>query len=323
MLKVKIKNNLEYLFIFIWYVFLLSPFFSHIGVSLKLIFNVDVEYLNHLNGISAYIQYFLIVLVFVISALLFINREYYDLTNKFKKIIYITLPGSILYLIAQNFLITLNAKRYSNFLYSQTGFAIENIQFTGFFCTVFVFVAMSHFLYLYSQKFGIRRAKRGGRLKILKGFEFRLLFLVSLFLVYYSLYPFISFVKILSESGKSYDYVLGSQYKYIEALIKNVPDDSAVIHPPQSTKWPAIGNQVVLRYFLFPRMLVSGALLSDGDLVAKIGDAYFVEIDPDSETAWPQISKNMVIFNEENSIMVRKLILISDENNIKVFHVFF
>src|SRR3990170_2329783 len=73
---------------------------------------------------------------------------------------------------------------------------------------------------------------------------------------------------------------------------------------------PAIGNQPVLRYFLFPRTLISGALLDNQEFAQQIGIAYFVEIDPLSHlTHWPKIDERnkTIIFDERTEIKYKTI----------------
>lgn len=44
---------------------------------------------------------------------------------------------------------------------------------------------------------------------------------------------------------------------------QNTPNDSTIVIPNQSGDYPDIGNQVLIRYFLFPRTLVSYSKLND------------------------------------------------------------
>jgi hypothetical protein len=126
-------------------------------------------------------------------------------------------------------------------------------------------------------------------------------------------------------SNEGYEGKVGVDYKYIKLLSENSPEDAIVIHPPQGNKWPAIGNQPVLRYFLFPRTLVSGALISKQKFVESLGEAFFVVIDPGGEREWPLIDyKNKtLIFNEFDYIKYKKLLLIYGNDVSKVYKINF
>ena len=43
-------------------------------------------------------------------------------------------------------------------------------------------------------------------------------------------------------------------------VTKEVPEDATIFHPLQSNEYPMFGNQALLRYFVFPRKLVSPGL---------------------------------------------------------------
>lgn len=45
--------------------------------------------------------------------------------------------------------------------------------------------------------------------------------------------------------------------KQLDFIIKNTPENSAIIHPTQSGPFPLIGNQPLIRHGLYPRTLVS------------------------------------------------------------------
>lgn len=64
--------------------------------------------------------------------------------------------------------------------------------------------------------------------------------------------------------GKSYDEKMrarwGEFYDYMLLIKENTPEDAVVYHPPQVKPWEFEGNQVLLRYFLYPRALVSGSI---------------------------------------------------------------
>lgn len=43
----------------------------------------------------------------------------------------------------------------------------------------------------------------------------------------------------------------------MDFVAKNIPENSSVLLPPQTWDFPEIGNQVLVRYYLFPRVLIS------------------------------------------------------------------
>jgi len=63
---------------------------------------------------------------------------------------------------------------------------------------------------------------------------------------------------------KSYDEKMrarwGKFYDYMVFIKENTPEDAVIYHPPQIKPWEFEGNQVLLRYFLYPRILVSGSI---------------------------------------------------------------
>jgi hypothetical protein len=141
-----------------------------------------------------------------------------------------------------------------------------------------------------------------------------------------SLSPLVSRARLLGEVKGGFEGRVGVHYKYIIRLEKNSPTDAAIIHPPQGEKWPAIGNQPVLRYFLYPRTLISGALFNNQDFARQFETAYFVEIDPWSDsTHWPKIDteNKVVIFDEQTEIKYKKIEVVFKSDDGSVYKVYF
>jgi len=105
-----------------------------------------------------------------------------------------------------------------------------------------------------------------------------------------------------------------------------VPKNEKFIHPPQGSKWAFIGNQPTIRYFLFPRILISGAKITSRQYAENIGSAYFIEVAGDGKREiWPRIDTSIksVSFNESTLIFYRELKIISNENQFKIYKIYF
>lgn len=315
MFKLNLKKA-KLLFLIFWYLFLLSPFFAHPQQTFRSFFDLDIEYLSRLNSMTIYVQMLLFLLSISFLAILVLKKKIAGFRLEIAGILYGPLAGSLLYLVVGNYLLNLESKKYPNFLYSQTGFTPEQIRLVLLFCTLFILITIPYLAYSYLQEHSKERVR-------VRGVNTGLVIFVILLLTQLSAYPFFSFTKMYAGAKVSYSEILGNQYPYIRALEDNTPKNSNVIHPPQGSKWPAIGNQVVLRYFLFPRTLISGAVLNNEDLAIQIGSAYFVSIEPGTKYQWPLISQDAIIFNEKDSINFKAMNLVSEENGIKIFQIFF
>jgi len=69
-------------------------------------------------------------------------------------------------------------------------------------------------------------------------------------------------VKALSSSQTDAKLMeFGGLYDNLMFIVNNTEPSSTIIHPNQSTTFPLIGNQPIIRYILFPRTLVSDELV--------------------------------------------------------------
>jgi len=65
---------------------------------------------------------------------------------------------------------------------------------------------------------------------------------------------------------------------------KHTEESSVIVHPPQSVSFPIEGNQPLLRYFLYPRLLVSHARFDDYLNSQTDGKSVYMLIIPEWET---------------------------------------
>jgi hypothetical protein len=119
----------------------------------------------------------------------------------------------------------------------------------------------------------------------------------------------------------SYEQRLGGEFRYIDALAQVVPNDGTIIHPPQNATWQLIGNQPMIRYFLHPRQLISGALLTDVTILHQVQSAYFpviTHLGPKAD--WPKIdTKNQTIeFSPGYAIPYQELHIVATYNMVDV-----
>ena len=117
-----------------------------------------------------------------------------------------------------------------------------------------------------------------------------------------------------------YKDVIGPQYKYIEAMEDGISNSCPIIHPPKLKFWPSVGNQYIIRYFLFPKTLLSGSLIGKIYKNLDYGEYCFVKINDTEETEWPiiDLQKSMINFDLKDGndwIKYTDLVQIAVSNN--------
>jgi|GEM_PF-2950230 len=85
---------------------------------------------------------------------------------------------------------------------------------------------------------------------------------------------FFSWIMLPKEEKLSRSW--GTYYKQVSFIRDKTPEDSLIILPPQSVKFPAIGNSGLCDYFIFPRF---GANENDKKIVFHTGPIYRVNMD--------------------------------------------
>lgn len=81
--------------------------------------------------------------------------------------------------------------------------------------------------------------------------------------------------------------IFASKQQVVDELIK-LPSESVIVHPPQDSRWPALSNQIILRYYLFPRTLVSGEIEGLRDAPPLQSEFYLIQSrNPALNQTWP------------------------------------
>jgi hypothetical protein len=293
-----------------WSVFLSYPLFSfirhHPSPLLPDRFQHPWSIFLHLPYISA--PLFIVIVLF--WTLTKINRE---LTRSQIISLYFVGISSVVTIVIGEYLLFLGSANYANYLYSRLGIETEKLSFMVS-VSQLVFTFFLPFIYI-EKKF---RKRLPLKVKLV---------LFTLFLFIFSSLNFLTRVNYFwktATAGPTMKY--GWQFKYITAL-QETPIDAVIIHPPRDAKWPATGNQPVLRYFLFPRNLVDGKLISNESYAGQFNGALFVDIDPhDTEgVRWPIISTTLkeITFDDENPIAYSSLERISEIAGIAIYKVYF
>lgn len=230
--------------------------------------------------------------------------------------------SSIVYNISVQLLLNLEQINYSNFLYSRFGLRPETLSFVSIVNLIIIAIIISFYVTLLTQSIVNKKTK----IKYIFNFNIYISLIGLTVSIALSLYPFLNIFRLFHEVKQSYSERLGPSYSYVQALVDSSPDNSTVIHPPQSQNWPLVGNQPVIRYFLFPRILVSGALITNQSTVEKLNDLYFVKIFADANAPeWPTIdkAKNTIIFDQINKIKYKSLNLVRLYNGKEIYTITF
>lgn len=114
-------------------------------------------------------------------------------------------------------------------------------------------------------------------------------------------------------------------YKSMDRLNEVVSENSAVIIPVQGVDWPDISNAPIVRYFLFPRIIVSSSDLTNQEKAAKLKEAYFISLNKNNNLFWPIIDreKEVVYFAPDNPLGYSDLIEINKENGMVIYKIIF
>jgi hypothetical protein len=213
------------------------------------------------------------VIFFLIVQVLGLVNKKKDLRSKLNKYF---IFSSATFILVSYYLGFLEKSNYANYLYSNYGIdALLLEKISKYHLIAVATLSLSRFFivnegWIINSKDGIRRVVKSLSIKILDKGNFLaiiasiLLFQVlsgSLTVIENEIEVYTSF----SENGfdlsnKVVD--LPDLERRTEFVKRNTPENSAIIHPPQSDRYAIEGNQVLLRYFTYPRTLVTKEKIS-------------------------------------------------------------
>ena len=313
--------------VFLWFAFLLSPLLSFFRFYFMVKNDILKIHITSLSTLFLYFPFFISTVVFFI--LIFWFKRFIDkkASGAHQKTLVFLSISSVVFLVIARSLLVLEQRNYPNFLYGHFGLTVSQLETMSFVAALELFVFL--FMLAYNRTFKLSKQNRLERNNGRAQMEIYslILALVGLSgLIILSIYPFVNWSRLYGEVKGGFESRVGVHYKYIVLLAENTPTDVKIIHPPQGEKWPAIGNQPVLRYFLYPRVLISGALLDNQEFAMEIGSAYFVEIDTFSGlTHWPKIDERSktIIFDESTEIKYKAIDTVFKSDEGSVYLVYF
>lgn len=217
----------------------------------------------------------------------------------------------------------IESQNYSNYLYSTYGLKtmlVNMINTTGYILSVFSGSVLFGLLYLnkeYSYSTNLS--------KNYKSFLWVLTVVAMIILSFQSIMPFKQWSGLRSYSLQGYEKKF-EQFDYVVALKNSTLVSDTIVLPPQGMDWPAVSNLPVVRYFLFPRPLVSSTYFTDQEKTNAFRELKFVLFTTSSGFRnWPVINQanGTISFNYVNTLYYSELTKINSENNIDTYIVKF
>jgi len=224
--------------------------------------------------------------------------------------------STILTLYISQSLLQLEKSNYNNYLYTTFGLTQSSVELVRN-LSLPVFMLLIGFI-LYERK-------RFARSNILYSSRKIITLFFLAILVWYSALSFVNIGDGLGYLQLSYDKEFEG-FRHIVELNKVVPQNGKVILPVQGWVWPSVGNPPIVRYFLYPRVLISSLYITGQDKADNLGDAYFIALKNDKDGAiWPVIDEknNKIMFKEGTSLSYYKLLIFSKRDSMVVYRIFF
>lgn len=224
--------------------------------------------------------------------------------------------SSIFTLSISQGLLQLENSNYPNYLYSTFGLTRSSIELVS---NISLLILLLLIGFVFFEKMRIGRPKL-----LFSSKKIATLFFLGI-LIWYSALFFLNIADNLGYSKLTYPEVF-TGYDYIEELNLIVPQNAKVILPEQSWEWPALGNLPIVRYFLYPRILISSSYIADQKKANSFGDAYFIVLRNDADgLGWPKIDEKnkRITFKGDTTLSYQKLILFSHRNAMNIYRIVF
>jgi hypothetical protein len=301
-----------------WSLFISYPLLSFLRYKLFILNNYNFIFGELFWKVLLWTPYITGAISMIILIYWVFRRIKNGLNHDQTKAVKFVIISSIIYFVAGRIIIFIENSRYANFIYTSIGIDIGRLELSttiSWFLIITITAIETVLNNSFVKKIGCTNK-------------------IAMFLLCYALYIFLSLsaysiatANVYSQIARaSYEQKFGSQINYLEQIKKDAPENGIIIHPPRDSRWPAVGNQAILRYFLFPRVLVDGYLMSDQAYTAQFKEAYFQEIElGNDKTHWPQIDKinSEIVFDGNHPIKYKKLTLVSEDNSSRIYRVIF
>ena len=307
----------------IWAMYIFTTFFGMVRYFYIVKFGGGERILRLLFS-GVWFSSIVFFVIFLITLALWVRR-YLEKGISVKSKISFAVVGisSVVMFIVSNVLLKLEDINYANYLYSRFGFTQYNVELVN---TISLLVSLFFVVFVFYEN----QLRTNIVASKYKGIDFHrspkeiiaLLFLAILF--WYALLPFLRRKNYLSYLNLSYEMQF-EDYQYIEEL-RSVPEDAKVILPVQSSKWPAISNPPIVRYFLYPRVLISSLYITDQERANSLEEAYFIGLKSSRDgSLWPNVDKerNKIMFKEDVTLIYRELISFTTRDAMIVYKIVF
>lgn len=316
----------------VWVFFSASPFLEVIRYKMPTWIMLDYSYMllviKGIVKVYMWLFMFLNTLIFAVWYKNIITPNYLKTKHYFAlgSIAFLT----IVYEVAIRIMLYIDYSHYPNYIFSIYGIKPEFLRLISIVNYVFLGIILGLFVAIYESKLNKKNIKAKDNESVNNVNKFNILTVINVLAIVIlfsmSMYPFINLPILLKESKNDYKKRIGNDYVYIDALVKLTPESSNIIHPPQSNSWPLIGNQPIIRFFLFPRVLISGRLIDNNNIVSNFKTSFFVVIDKtDSANDWPVIEKvrREIMFDGKNYVKYSNIIEIGEFSGKKVYRIEF
>lgn len=226
------------------------------------------------------------------------NKKFTD-----KDKIYISL--SFLTIITHSILKVVNRLTYPNFVFSHFHIQPNNMQMTAF-------LSLMPTLAFTFPKVNLKKVFR-------VNFIFLSFLLIVIILNFYKIYKdenwalqFIIKNPRATYADKMRRAVGPVFYNYTQFIVKNTPENSLLLIPPQAFPWPQSGNGAFMRYFVYPRNLGNGGERKLDREKLSIKDFDYALLDwGETESVEPPFTHGWPKFD----IPAEKIIFMSEDGN--------
>lgn len=314
-----------------WCLFLLYPIVRIIRIEAYNYQNINYD-AKLLFGFLSYLTLFAGVLVSVFLSLFILLKGKNSFIVQFvSKYIFFS---AIILLVIFRFALVVESIKYANYLYSNIGISVANIQSITMICLTNILIIIflirigkdKHTVFNSIARAINNLLGQSNNYININNANLNIIALVLLLYITYIVSTFISLPTIYKNYSTTYDKKFGYQYQYVEFLKNTTPDNSIIIHPPRDTVWPTIGNQEVLRYFLYPRTLVDGYIFNGTEKLSDFNSPYFIKLTEETDgKEWPIIKPDnkIIIFDQKTPVHYKKLIKINSINDQSLYQINF